>query len=87
MRFLKDPDEVLDFKINWLDWLGEDTISSSTWTVPDGITEDSSTNDAATTTIWVSSGVLAADYDLTNRIVTAGGRTAERTMTILVRSR
>lgn len=87
MNFLKDPGDVLDYQFDWSSWLNEDTILSSRWTMPEGITEDSSTNDTTTATIWLSSGTLAEDYEVTNQVVTAGGRTAERSMTIKVRSR
>ena len=87
MNFLKDPEGVLDYQIDWSSWLDEDAISSSSWTVPTGITEDSSTNDTTTATIWLSGGTLGEDYEITNRIVTAGGRTEDRTITIKVRAR
>jgi hypothetical protein len=51
---LKDPQAVLDYGFDWSKWLGTDTISTSTWTVPVGITKDSDTHDTTTTTIWLS---------------------------------
>ena len=37
----KDPDEVLDYCLDWSDRLGSsDTISTSTWIVPTGIVAD-----------------------------------------------
>ena len=85
----KDPDSVLDYVLDWVTrWLETgDTISTSTWTVPAGITKDSDTNTNTTTTIWVSGGTDDTDYDLTNRVVTAGGRTVDRTLRIQVRER
>lgn len=85
--FVKDPNAVLDYQINWVTWLGTDTISSSTWTVPTGITKDSDTSTTTTTTIWLSGGTDGTDYELVNRIVTAAGRTEDRTIRILARSR
>lgn len=88
--FTKDPDEVLDYEIDWTKWLsGDDTISTSSWTVPSGITKDSDsiTDDTKSTKIWLSGGTDGTDYDLLNEIVTANGRTAQRTITIGVRSR
>lgn len=82
--FLKDPDEVLDYKFDWSTWLGSDTIQSITLIVPSGITKDSDTNDTTSATIWLSGGTSGNDYKITNRIVTAGGRTAERAITIRV---
>ena len=81
----KDPDSVLDYTLDWgTDWLDGDTISTSTWSVPAGITMDSEVETATTTTIWVSGGTADQEYELTNQIVTAGGRTADRTILICV---
>lgn len=84
--FYKDPAAILDYQVNWAAWLGSDTIVTSTWTVPTGITQDSATNTTTTATIWLSGGTAGTSYELVNRIVTAGGRTAERTLTIKVRN-
>ena len=82
--FLKDPQEVLDFTIDWGLWLDGDTISSDIWTVGSGITSDLETSTSTTSTIWLSGGTLATTYTVANRIVTAGGRTAERTLNISI---
>lgn len=79
IRFEKDPNAVLDYTFDWSAWLGDDTISTSTWIVPAGITKASSSNTATTTTIWLSGGRQTAKYLVTNRIVTANGRTEDRT--------
>jgi hypothetical protein len=39
------------------------------------------------TTVWLSGGVAGTDYLVTVRIVTDGGRTDERSLTIRVRQR
>ena len=83
-RFSKDPGATLDFTIDWSEWLDDDTISSSDWTVPDGITEASATNDTTTATVWLSGGTAGTRYTVTNTIVTAGGRTDERSIVIAV---
>ena len=85
--FTKDPDATLDYQIDWSSWLGSDTISTSTWTVPSGITKDSDTASTTTTTIWVSGGTAGTSYELVNRIVTAAGRTDDRTIQINVREK
>ena len=86
-KFTKDPDAVLDYQIDWSDWLDDDTISSSAWTVPAGITKDSDSNTTTATTIWISGGTAGAGYNIINRIVTAGGRTDDRTIRIIVAER
>lgn len=76
----KDPNAVLDYTLDWSLWLHGDTISTSTWTVPGGITKVLDTKTSTTTTIWMSSGTLATSYSVVNKIVTANGRTEERTI-------
>lgn len=80
----KDPDEVLDYQIDWSDRLGADTIATTTWVVPSGITKDSDTNDDTTTTIWLSGGTTGETYSLTNRITTAGGRTMDQSVRLKI---
>ena len=83
----KDPDEILDYQIDWTDRLAGDTIASSTWVVPDGLTEASSSNTTATTTVWLTGGTLDDDYEILNRITTTGGRTMDQTVKLRVRSK
>ncbi len=85
--YIKDPNATLDYIVNWLPYLGVDTIASDTWTVPSGITSVLETNTTTTSTIWLSGGTLDTKYALTNRVVTAGGRTDERTIYVKVKER
>jgi hypothetical protein len=91
--YTKDPDAVLDYKLDWNDsskgpWLATgQTISSSTWTVPSGITKDSDTNDTTTTTITLSGGTAGNDYDLINHITTNDSKEDDRTIRIQCRER
>ena len=82
-QFNKDPDAVLDYEADWSAWLGSDTIESSSWTVPTGLTKDSEANTTTTATVWLSGGTAETIYDVINRIVTAGGRTEDRTIKIV----
>lgn len=84
----KDPDEVLDYEVDWTARLDGDTIVTSTWpTVPAGITKDSDSHTATQSTIWLSGGTLGATYDLTCRITTVGGRTMDQTVRIGVKAK
>lgn len=83
----KDPDEVKDYSVDWEARLDEgDTILTSTWIVPDGITKDSDSNTTTTATIWLSGGTLGTTYSLVNRITTAGGRTLDQTCKLKVKT-
>lgn len=86
-KFIKDPDAVLDYQVDWSVWLGDDTIASSTWIVPDGITKGFDANTTTTATIWLSGGIAGLNYTITNRITTDNGRTDDRTITIQVQDK
>lgn len=88
----KDPDALLDYEMEWGDWLDGDTISNSEWIVPAGITKDpvkgDRVSDAGTETIiWLQGGTEGQKYILTNRITTAAGRIDDRTVTLKIRSK
>lgn len=83
-QYTKDPDATLDYTINWSLWLNGDTINSSIWMVPSGITSESSAADATSTTIVLSGGTVGQYYDIVNHIVTDGGLEDDRTFTIFI---
>lgn len=84
----KDPDAVLDYRWDWSVWLktGE-TISTVTWDVPAGITQQSHSDDTSSATIWLTGGTVGKNYLVTCRIVTSSGRTDDRSQLIPVRQR
>lgn len=85
--FTKDPADVLDYTFDWgtYAWLVTgDTIATSTWSVPAGLTEVTNTKTTTTTTIWLSGGTSGTQYTLRNTITTTGGRTAQRAFSIEV---
>lgn len=83
----KDPDEVLDYEIDWTSRLGGDTIVTSTWTVPTGVTKNSDTFTGSTTIVWLSGGTEPKTYGILNRITTAGGRTMDQTVDLTIRAK
>ena len=86
----KDPDEVLDYTIDWTDRLTDETIETSTWTITgedDELTQDTDTIANPYTVIWLSSGTLGVKYSLTNRITTTGGRTMDQTVTLKLKAK
>jgi hypothetical protein len=84
----KDPDAVIPYSFDWSDWLGGETILTSEWIVPAGITLQNEAVDAPgqITTIVLSGGTAGETYLITNRITTAT-RTEDRSMRIPVRTR
>ena len=86
--FIKDPDAVLDYSVDWSKWLAGDQIETSTWFVSDPALQLSDDSNTTTkTTAWLAGGVAGQSYTVTNRIVTSGGRTDDRSFTIQVQNR
>jgi hypothetical protein len=64
----------------------DDTISSSSWAVNNGLILGTDSNTTTTATAWVTfSGDSWTKCGLTNTITTAGGRTFVRTLVILIK--
>ncbi len=84
----KDPEAVLDYTFDWTDWLAgiSDTIASRTVTGT-GVTIDSSVLATPLVTAWVSGGTVGAIATVECKIVTAGGRTDERTIYLIIEER
>lgn len=77
----KAPSEVRNYQFNWADFLGEDTIASSSVVVA-GVTLDSTTHDATSVTVHVSAGTDGTVASITNTIVTAAGLTETELFTL-----
>lgn len=76
--FNKEPQEVKTFSIDWSDWLGALTITTSTWSVPAGITNDDDSNTTTATLITLSGGTWGATYELSNTITASNGEVETR---------
>ena len=80
--FTKDPNAVLDYQWDWSPWLpAGDTIATADVTVTAGdVAINSESNTTTTVTAWISGGTENTPADLTARVVTAQGRTDDRTI-------
>ena len=89
MTFTKDPDAVLDYSVDWSLWLAGDEIFTSEWLLEEGALIEKATDSNTTTkaTVWLRGGQAGTTYLVTNRIVTVGGRTADRTISVKVEDR
>lgn len=86
--FIHDPQAVLDYVVDWTDWLDSgDTISSKTVTVPSGVTLTSSSIAGSTVVAWISGGTAGTDYLITVHITTAASRQDDRSFTLFCRDR
>ena len=85
---VKDPNEVLDYEIDWTDRLvAGETISSYSWITESGtITIDSHSQAAGVVTAWLSGGTHGSSIVLTNRIVTNQGRTYDQSVRLRIKS-
>ena len=87
-RHLKDPDAVLDYPMDWSDWLASGaTIAASTWEADTGITKVRDTKTADRTVVWLSGGEAGENYVVTNHVTDSDGREEERSLLIVVRER
>jgi hypothetical protein len=80
----KDPDETIDLSLEWSAVLGTDAIDTSAWDAEAGLTVDSDTKTATSTTVRVLGGDLGRRYKLKNTIVTEAGQTLVRRLVVVV---
>jgi hypothetical protein len=85
--FEKDPSAVLDFVVDWSEFLPEsDSIQSVTATATAGITIASSQFSGKKHVIWLSGGTDGTSYLVTSRVTSTEGRVDERTFEVAVRN-
>lgn len=94
-QFTKDGGAKLDYGFDWSAWLATgDTISTSSWAID--VAPDASlavagspapSNTTTTTTVWLTGGTAGLRYVLRNRVVTAGGRTDDRSLEFIIADR
>jgi hypothetical protein len=96
----KDPDEILDYSIDWSRFLDTATISSVLWYVDNasgvktllsagstvnGIQNVSQTNTTTVATINLGLGTLNSEYKFYCRITDSTGSIAERTVKLRIK--
>lgn len=98
----KDPDETVDYSVDWSRFLGDDTITSATWFIKDanGNKEQVSATEVVNGLQFVV-GTIASQvatarfglgtnnirYTITCRINTAGGLQYERSIFLRIREK
>lgn len=98
----KDPDEQLDFSVDWSRYLGNATLSSVTWKIDDasGVKQTwasaavvnslqhvSSSNTNTVATIEIGSGDANTTYNIYCAVTTSAGNSTERKVLLKVRER
>jgi hypothetical protein len=96
----KDPDEQLDYSVDWSRYLGSNTISSVVWkiddadnvkqtwsalSIVDGIQHVSNSNSDTVATIQVGLGTANKTYDIYCQITTSTGVVTERKIRLKIR--
>ena len=96
----KDPDEILDYSVDWSRWLDAATISSVTWYVDNssgvktaisagstvnGIQNVSQTISGAVATINLGLGTNNTEYKFTCSITDSTGNVVERVIRLRVK--
>ena len=96
----KDPDEILDYSVDWSRFLGAATISSVAWSVDNasnvktaiaagntvnGIQNVSQTNTTTVATINLGLGTLNEEYKFYCRITDSTGSIAERVIKLRIK--
>lgn len=87
-RIYKDPDATLDYSWDWSDWLTDDeTITTASVTVPDGLTLGVVSQLSGVVTAWISGGTAGTEYEVVCRITTNEARIDDRTILLTCRAR
>ena len=84
--YTKDPDALLDYKIDWNLWLAasDDFITSANASAEAGIVIKSSSKTSTIHTFFVSGGTVGVEYTITSRIHTNGGRRNDQSIIISI---
>lgn len=87
--FTHDPDAERNYTINWSLVLddADTTLASATWDVPDGLTEESTSNTSTAAIIRLSGGDVGTTYRVTCHAVFADGQEDDRSIYLVVEER
>lgn len=85
-KFIKQPADVVDYDIDYSDWLSSgDTVASATSTVsPTGLTLGTIVVSSTSVKHWLSGGTSGVTYKVTVTAVTTGGRTVQHEFRVKV---
>ena len=91
----KDPNEVLDYQIDWADatqgprLVTSETLTTSTYSVATGdvVINSSSFVSTGLTTVWLSGGTAGTLCEILNRVTTSAGRIYEQSVRLRIRNR
>ena len=85
----KDPNEILDYQLQWVLDTGE-VLLTSTFSIVDGtvtIDRSSFVTPENIATVWLLGGTIGEVCHVLNRVTTRGGRTYDETAKLRIRSK
>jgi hypothetical protein len=86
--YVKDPQADLKYVVDWTDWLASgETISTSTFTVPSGLTKVSESNTTTAGTVRISGGSAGTTYRIVHQITTSASQTDQRSFDLRIEDR
>ena len=87
-RFVKQPDEVLDYDVDYTDWFTNRTDAASTFTAvaEPGIVVDSSARTGNVVKVVLSGGTANAQYKVTVKLTTSTGIVKEADFIVKVKA-
>lgn len=90
--FLKDPDSILDYSVDWAAAIERGiSISASSWDVhpeePGGIVVTGTSLEGSVSAVRLAGGLAGHVYAVGNRVVLLDGSRDERSLTIRVEER
>lgn len=81
----KDPSDIMDYEADWSALLRtSETIATSAFTMPTGLTMASESNTTTTSTVWIGAGSTVGSYEVACTITTNQGRTLQRSWSLMV---
>lgn len=86
---LKDPSAVLDYTLDWTDWLAgaADSLATLTVSATNGCVVDRVQISINLTTAWISGGTVGTTSVVTFHITTFDGRADDRSIYVKIRER
>lgn len=83
---VKDPDDTRTVSVDWSEFIGSSTISSTDWTVATGLTEGTNSTSGNTRSCLVSGGKEGCDYLVTCRVTLNTGEIRDQSVLLKVRT-
>lgn len=89
--YLKDPQSRVDYALDWVAYLGAQTIAGSQWAVapvePGGLAVLEPRADGSRTAATLTGGVVGHVYSVSNRVTLSDGSIDERSICLRVEQR